>query len=581
MKQRKIFSQWIRLVMVLVMVMPVSLLGMDTKARAAVEKPKEGKVIVHKFEFSGGIDLPSIDGNGEEIKDIPEGATLKPGVDFNIIAVKDGELSDNPSQEEAQRYYEKHKEDDSIHKTNGVTNEEGIYESETMPAGKYLVFEPTPETGATKASAPVVLSIPMMNAEGTGWNSEIHVYTKDAVTLGAAKLHKLSDDDKDLVGATFALYRKNSGVPDTLIKDKLITGNDGFTDVVGNLIVGDYYFIETAAPNHYLVSRKKIEFSIKRENHAYDSEGKLIQESIIQTKFKNYLKPTIDKVRVTEASTDIGKTVSWLITPEVPKNIEEYKKYVITDILDSRLNYKGNLVVKADGVVVNPATYQLTEPTGLNPNLELTFISDVYTYKKSITNVKKLEISFDTVINQDVVPGTAIPNNAILSMNNGWVDASSTKEIPPTVESGGRKFIKVTENKKPLKGAEFKLYHMIKDKKVYLKQGEDKVVHWVEDSKSATTFISPENGEFEVVGLAYGTYFLDEIKAPKDYNLLTEDQKFTIDKESYSEKAQLMIVNTTGPVIPVTGGIGTILFFVLGLAIMAISFFFYRKQVKA
>lgn len=581
MKEKNFLSKLVRVLMVIFIISPISLFGLNSKVDAAVEKPKEGKLIVHKFEFNGDVELPFIDGNGEELKENPYGATAKPGVDFNIIAIKDGELSNNPSQEEAQKYYDTYKDDDSVRKTSGVTNASGIYESEVLPAGRYLVFELTPETGATKASAPVALSIPMMNSEGTAWNNEIHVYTKDAVTLGAAKLHKIADDDTDLVGATFALYRKNAVAPDTLIKDKLITGNDGFTDVVGNLIVGDYYFIETAAPNNYLVSQIKVDFSVKKSNHAYDLEGKLIQANIIQPKFKNYLKPNVDKTLTTESSTDIGKTVSWLIKPDVPKNIEAYKKYVITDTLDKQLSYKGNLVVKADGVLVNPATYQLSEPTNLNPDLVLTFISNTYAYKKSITNVKNLEISFDTVINPTAIPGTAIPNNVILSMNNGSVDATSTKEVPPTVETGGRQFIKVNEDKNPLKGAEFKLYQTVKDKKVYLKQGDDKVVNWVDDSKEATIFTSPDNGKFEVVGLAYGTYFLDEIKAPKDYNLLTEDQKFTIDKDSYSEKAQLMIVNTTGPVIPVTGGIGTILFFVLGAAIMSVAFFFYRKQSHA
>lgn len=580
MEKTKFYNQFLCVVLMLIMVIPISLVDLTT-VQAAVEKPKEGKVFVHKYEFTGDVELPVIDGNGEKIEEAPEGASLKPGVDFIIIELREGQLSDNPSQEEAQKYYDTHKDDESLHKTNGVTNEDGVYESKTLPAGKYLVFEPTPEAGVTKAAAPVVLSIPMMNSEGTAWNNEIHIYTKDAVTLGAAKLHKLADDDTDLVGATFALYRKNAVAPDTLIKDTLITGNDGFTDVIGNLIVGDYYFIETAAPNHYLISQIKVEFSVKKADHAYDNDGKLIQENIIQTKFKNYLKPNVDKTRVTEASTDIGKTVSWLIKPDVPKNIEAYKKYVITDTLDACLTYKGNLIVKADGVVVNPATYQLSEPSGLNPNLIITFISDTYTYKKSITNVKNLEISFDTVINKTAIPGTAIPNNVVLSMNNGYVEATSTKEIPPTVETGGRQFIKVTEDKKPLKGADFKLYHMVKDQKLYLKQGEDKVVSWVKDSNEGTTFSSPEDGKFEVAGLAYGTYFLDEIKAPKDYKLLTEDQKFTIDKDSYSEKAQLMIVNTTGPVIPVTGGIGTILFFVIGLAIMSIVFFLYRKKPHA
>lgn len=554
-------------------------LKLSNLSKATVAKPKEGKIIVHKLGFTGETEIPSINGNGEELAELPTGAQPIEGAEYAIVLIQEGKLGGSPSQEEAQTYYDQVKDDPTVLKKVGLTNAEGIFDSGVLPSGRYLVFESNPATGATKISAPVVVTIPMMNSTGTAWISEIHVYTKDAMTLGAAKLYKVSDEGEKLVGAVFSLYRKNTGSPDTLIKDRLLSGLDGFTDSVGNLVVGDYYFLETSAPKEYLISQNKVEFSMKKEDHAYNSDGKLLVDKVVQTRLQNYLKPTVSKTRVTEDSTDIGKTVTWKIKSTIPKNIAEYKNYVVTDILDSRLTYKGNILVKVDGTVLNPALYELVEPTDKDKKLSLTFVSATFPNKGGLKDSDSLEITYDSIVNETATPGIAIPNTAILQYNNGFVDGEIKVDLPPAVKIGGRKFIKVDENHAGLKGAEFNIYQIIKGEKVYLNQTENSNVAWVKDYKEAIVLTSPEDGKFKVVGLMFGTYYLEEIKAPKNYNLLAEDQKFIIDAESYSEKAQLMIVNTTGPIVPVTGGIGTVLFFVLGLILMSCVLLVSRKKL--
>lgn len=102
----------------------------------------------------------------------------------------------------------------------------------------------------------------------------------------------------------------------------------------------------------------------------------------------------------------------------------------------------------------------------------------------------------------------------------------------------------------------------------------------------AFEFTSNEKGQFEVTGLAAGTYTVVEIKAPAGYALPSNPDIATFEakKGSYTEETGVkyegteVVEGTTGDAqrlnnkkvsIPQTGGIGTIIFGALGIALMA------------
>ncbi|WP_054278743.1 pilin N-terminal domain-containing protein [Streptococcus phocae] len=106
---------------------------------------------------------------------------------------------------------------------------------------------------------------------------------------------------------------------------------------------------------------------------------------------------------------------------------------------------------------------------------------------------------------------------------------------------------------------------------------------WAEEKGEATEFISDGDGRFEVSGLAYGSYELEEKTAPVGYGKLSNNVKFEINKGSYkgyekemkyelvAEKApdaHALQIKNRKITIPQTGGIGTVIFTVAGLAIM-------------
>lgn len=114
---------------------------------------------------------------------------------------------------------------------------------------------------------------------------------------------------------------------------------------------------------------------------------------------------------------------------------------------------------------------------------------------------------------------------------------------------------------------------------------------WVDDIKQATKFTSNDNGQFEVKGLEYGNYRAVETKAPAGYALPTNGGNFTfeiakgtytgqgtIDYVADSAKKDAMQITNNDVTIPQTGGIGTIIFTAIGLAIMASAIIAIKKR---
>ena len=122
---------------------------------------------------------------------------------------------------------------------------------------------------------------------------------------------------------------------------------------------------------------------------------------------------------------------------------------------------------------------------------------------------------------------------------------------------------------------------------------------WVSEKDKATQFYTNKDGQFEVTGLAYGDYRAVEIKAAPGYALdtNTENFKFKVADGSYTGPAQGVTAdhiqydatngndNNKGQkivnkkvTIPETGGIGSLIFIIAGLAIMAGAFVAYKKS---
>ena len=113
----------------------------------------------------------------------------------------------------------------------------------------------------------------------------------------------------------------------------------------------------------------------------------------------------------------------------------------------------------------------------------------------------------------------------------------------------------------------------------------------VETAENIVRLTSDNEGRFEIQGLEYGKYKLEETRQPKGFAKIA-DQEFTVAKYTYKGANTEMeytpndatntgygqqVINKK-VTIPQTGGIGTVIFTVVGISLMAGAFIAMRKR---
>lgn len=513
---------------------------------------------------------------------------------------------------------------------------------------------------------------------------------------GTIDVTKLGTNVRELDGVTFTyymlknaaqleLFKKTPKAYDTTEKVEAVAGVTKVGTITTangqgakvDLDEGYYWFVESGKPTT-VSSSIAVPFGISipvMNQTELDEGGNLIPAGTVYLNKvhvypKNVTgdeiipKKTVgNEVNLNETH-NVGDTQTWFLQANIPGNIKEYERFVMSDVFFKGLTYKGNVKVYMgfDGAedakkvtlekgvdynIVEPALdtkFTTEEPNPLDANTVLTAaagqefsitlteagiqkLADNYQdVKKNAGEGKqvKLYATVDTVINEDAKMGTPIKNTYDLKIKiKGQDEKSKRPNDTPEVETGGKKFVKVSETEvtKKLAGAVFALYD------------GDKQIVWtqalIDANQAAITagkfasdangtvlttatagkpiyLLSDDKGLFEIKGLEYskwektevnGTkteithnYKLKEVKFPEGYagNKDTEIP-FTVNKTSYKDNAEgypanthddkgNMLVKNKDLTIPPTGGIGTVIFAIAGIALMAGAFVAIKKR---
>ena len=316
---------------------------------------------------------------------------------------------------------------------------------------------------------------------------------------------------------------------------------------------------------------------------------------------------------------DVGETHTWIIQSSIPYGMADAQKYEISDTLDYRLSYKGNIVVtvaKTDDrahvesvVLVEGTDYTVetgTDEVGSN-------IVDTFKVSLSAQGMKKaadtavsdtasvyeVRVYFDAVINTKAELGTEIPNQAHIDYTNNVGLEYEDDSDRPEVHTGGLNVKKIdAANGDALSGAVFKIARPISDggsaELTVTVNGEEIGLVYVgfymdEDMEGDKVYevATAEDGTALIYGLSFGDYYLVESKAPEGYNKLSAPVAVEITANSHitddAEGGYVTVKNSSEFILPETGGMGTAIFTVIGLSLIgaAAAVYFVTGKKKS
>lgn len=480
-----------------------------------------------------------------------------------------------------------------IEKTTDATGKIVLTQADGLQLGRYTVQEVDGPANVVLDKTGYSVDIPMTSKAGDTLNYKVVIQPKNEKLLGAVELTKVDENNAPLAGAEFELFKKDN----TQVGTVYTTNADGKVYVDG-LEYGEYYFKETKAPTGFLLDETPITFSITKVGKVVVDAGAVTKTGDVeQGQLTNYPAPVIKKDVETKTSHEVNRDTEYTynITLDVPKNIKDYQEFVVTDLLDPRLTYANNWTVT--GIDASNLDFQNTSITNAENKIQEQL---VWTVKDLalLDGVTSFKISFKSKIKPDAVlelTETGIPNTAALDFDNGKgykttpADRPTTPPVIVTPSEGGLKVIKVdaADNNITLAGAEFKLT-------------TDKAGNDVIDATGTVIRINNKevgllenlttnaDGEFVVNGLSAGTYYLHETKAPvykdadgndQSYRILTAPLEVIIPDED--KLTEVTVENSkVGWNLPKTGGVGTMIFTVIGLALMAFALIIFKRKRK-
>lgn len=292
------------------------------------------------------------------------------------------------------------------------------------------------------------------------------------------------------------------------------------------------------------------------------------------------------KKEANKTSADVGDTVTYTIKGKVPEyaGFATYT-YLITDEMSAGLTFNKDVKVTVGGVDLASDKFTLEYNVEDKAN-KFTVSIPVQKYKVG----GLITVTYTATLNENAI--AQISNNkATLTYSNDPTKGTEYTTTPSQEQKVYSSKIVIdkydtNDTSKKLSGAEFVLYKKAEDssKQYFSCNDTTKEVTWVTDKDHATKKTTGPNGAASFEGLADGTYYLEETKAPAGYNPLSGPR--TIEVKGNNTEASLTITekveNSRGTILPSTGGMGTTFFYVIGgiFVLASVVLLITRKRME-
>ena len=377
---------------------------------------------------------------------------------------------------------------------------------------------------------------------------------------------------------------------------------------------------ENVAQGYYLITETKIgtvgnpaqtgSLSLVMLNTAGQDNINVVTKESVPTVVKK-VKDVNDSTGVVtgwqdSADADINDELNYKLTGTVSAKIADYKKYYY-EFADkmTKLTYVKNSVKVTIGnddetdTSNKDVTAQFTtEWNAKTKNLRV-YCNDLKALTDGINADTKVVVTYKATLDEGAYIGAAgNPNEVKLIYSNNPYDTGvgepSKGETP--VDKNIVFTYKVTANKtdgkNPLKGAAFELYKKVKGENSEETWKSLGVVGATQNNEGKYVAISEQPTSFSWTGLDDGVYKLVEVLTPDGYNSIS-DQIFRVeathDETADSPKLNTLsgemengeiefttnngelltnVVNKSGSLLPSTGGIGTTIFYIVGVVLV-------------
>lgn len=577
---KKMFKRSLSLCLTLMLLLVIMSTAFTANALSTslVDKTKTGSLTITKYEMADISQAVSgSTGQQSDIDKLPADATPLAGVEFTLYKIADLDEYFTtagvslPTVEEAEAYIEANPTTATYEK---VTGTDGVAKFTGLPLAIYYVKETDAPAQVTKMSAPFVLSVPMTNAEGTGWLYDIYCYPKNQTAYSDITMKKVdSATNQALPNAKFTLYSSEDNATYTEYMTDLVTNASGEI-VLSSLPSNKYYrFIETQTSDASYILDKTAYYDF-----FVDGTGDVIRNGAVIEDKKIVIgneKPEIHKyvldgekgTKGIDNTASYGDTVYWEIDTTIPTVVEKMDTYTIVDTMSTGLKYLSAELMVDNKIKLTEGTDYTVSQEGLT----VTFTIN----PTALADGKVVNLYLNTELTTDAPLAQDIPNTSKLIYTND-IDTDSTYEITsetPNVHTGGYSFIK-TDGLKNLEGAKFAIYSSEEDAK--------------NDTNRIDTQVSDENGLVEFKGLAYGgfsadedtkavngtlngstDYWIVELDAPDGYILFQDTFKVTVNANSHDPNHTDEVINTPKFETPQTGGTASMLPVIGGMLLMS------------